>query len=224
MIDEYIYTLTDEFNRLSNEHLAKKQSAYLRDKFSCFGIKTPVRREIQKPFLRSPHLPDKRHLSEIIHVLWSKKEREYHYFGNDLAFRYVKNIEQDDIYLFQFMITHQSWWDTVDFIATKLVGSYFKIFPSKKEEIIFEWVDSDNIWLQRSALLFQLKYKQAFDPILLTKIISRLLDTNEFFIDKAIGWVLREYSRTNSNWVIDYVSNTSLSPLSQKEALRLLHQ
>jgi 3-methyladenine DNA glycosylase AlkD len=121
------------------------------------------------------------------------------------------------------MVTNKSWWDTVDFIAVKLIGNYFKVFPELKEDYINKWIASENIWLQRSALLFQLKYKKDLDPKLMAYTIKQLLGSKEFSVNKAIGWVLREYGRTNPNWVLDFVNTTStISNLSKKEALRLI--
>jgi 3-methyladenine DNA glycosylase AlkD len=118
------------------------------------------------------------------------------------------------------MILQKSWWDTVDFIAVNLVGAYFKVFPHKRNVITQKWMASNNIWLQRSCLLFQLKYKELLDTEFLANTISSLLGSQEFFINKAIGWVLREYSKTNQEWVIHFVSNTPLNSLSEREALR----
>ena len=120
------------------------------------------------------------------------------------------------------MVTHKSWWDTVDFIAVKLMGAYFITYPDQKKVCISKWLKSNNIWLQRSALLFQLKYKSAIDTQLLSSSINYLLGSKEFFINKAIGWILREYSRTNPIWVMAFVDKTALSNLSKKEALRLI--
>ncbi|MGB6269221.1 MAG: DNA alkylation repair protein, partial [Olleya sp.] len=140
----------------------------------------------------------------------------------ELAFKYIKTLDKNDITLFEFMVANKSWWDTVDFIAVKLIGAYFKVFPDSRKVYIDKWLTSNNIWLQRSALLFQLKYKEAIDEELLAYTINHLLDTKEFFINKAIGWILREYSRTNPEWVLDFVNKTDLNNLSKKEALRLI--
>jgi len=122
------------------------------------------------------------------------------------------------------MITTKSWWDTVDFIAAKLVGDYFKKYPNQIGKYIQKWINSDNMWLQRTAILFQLKYKNQLDPKLLKYIIQSQLGSNEFFINKAIGWVLREYSKTNPTWVFNFVNTNEkgLSNLSKTEALRLM--
>ena len=219
---EFINTLEIEFEKHKNAKIALEQKAYMRHQFEFYGLKATVRREIQKPFFIKEYLPQKSEIEHIIKTLWEKPEREYQLFAQELAFKYVKQLELKDINLFEFMVSNKSWWDTVDFIANKLMGEYFKTFPNQKEKYVTKWLKSDNIWLQRSALLFQLKYKNKIDTVLLSSTINSLLNSKEFFINKAIGWVLREYSRTNPNWVIEFVNNTELSTLSKKEALRLL--
>ena len=102
------------------------------------------------------------------------------------------------------------------------MGGYCKKFPADKSHYVNKWLKSKNMWLQRCALLFQLKYKKDIDTTLLSLGINSLLGSKEFFINKAIGWVLREYSRTNPQWVISFVEDTELAPLSSREALRLL--
>lgn len=220
----FIDNLTAEFKRQKNAKVAVKQKAYMRGQFEYYGLKTEIRREVQKSFLVKEFLPEKRDLKEIVKALWQKPQREYHYFAQELAFKYVKQPEQKDIHLYEFMVSHNSWWDTVDFIATKLIGSYFKVYPEQRAPFVQKWVQSKNIWLQRSALIFQLKYKKDLNTELLSTTINALLGTNEFFINKAIGWVLREYTRTNPQWVIEFSDKTELSNLSRKEAFRLINQ
>ncbi len=222
---EYIDELTKEFKLNSNENIAAGQKAYMKDNFLFFGLKSERRRELQKPFLAKAFLPSKSEAFTIIKLLWSKPEREYQLFGQELAFKYVKSFEVEDIDVIEFMIANKSWWDTVDFIAVKLVGAYLKQFPSERNRITAKWQKSGNMWLQRSAILFQLKYKTELDAELLSIIIKSNLGSKEFFINKAIGWILREYTRTNPQWVISFVEENedALSGLSKREALRLLN-
>jgi 3-methyladenine DNA glycosylase AlkD len=219
---EFINTLEIEFEKNINAKVALEQKAYMRNQFEFYGLKATERREIQKPFFVKEYLPQKREIDQIIKTLWEKPQREYQHLAQELAFKYVKQLEQKDIKLFEFMVIHKSWWDTVDFIANKLMGEYFKTFPNQKDKYVTKWLKSNNIWLQRSALLFQLKYKNKIDAELLSSTINSLLNSKEFFINKAIGWVLREFSRTNPKWVIEFVNNTELNTLSKKEALRLI--
>lgn len=221
-MQEFINALEVEFSSQANTAIAQKQKAYMRNKFEFYGLTATVRRSIQKPFLAKKYLPPKSELNDIVKTLWTKEQREFHHFAQELAYKYTKETEVQDIELFEYMVTHQSWWDTVDFIATKSISHYFKTYPEQIEPYIQKWLASNNIWLQRSALLFQLKWKEEIDNELMADTINYLLGADEFFINKAIGWVLREYSRTNPQWVIDFVDKTNLNSLSRREALRLL--
>lgn len=221
-MEAYLDTLTAEFKRNGNPEIANGQKAYLKDQFEHFGLKAPLRKEIQRPFFDKQHLPSKRDLPELVKTLWELTQRDFQMFGQELVFKYKKQFEKEDIKLFEFMITNKSWWDSVDFIAVKIVGEYFKQYPEEISKVIPAWMSSGNIWLQRSCLLFQLQYKEKLDTDLLDTIIQPLLGSKEFFINKAIGWVLRHYSRTNPTWVTNYVEKTPLHSLSKREAMRLI--
>ena len=218
----FINTLEIKFEQHANPKIALEQKAYMRNQFEFYGIKATERREIQKPFFIKEFLPKKDELENIVKSLWEKPQRDYQYFSQEFAFNYVKQFEKTDIELFEYMVTHKSWWDTVDFIAANLMGAYFKKYPEQINVTIKKWLNSNNIWLQRSALLFQLKYKENLDTDLLASSINSLLGSKEFFINKAIGWILREFSKTNPKWVLEFAGKTALSSLSRKEALRLI--
>lgn len=219
---DYIKTLEIEFEKKKNPTIASEQKAYMRNQFEFYGIKSTTRREIQKPFMVKNSLPNKEDLNNIVTILWQKPQREYQLFSQELVSMYAKNFEKQDIELLEYMVINKSWWDTVDFVSYKLMGQYFNTYGAERKTCVNKWLESNNIWLQRSALLFQLKYKEDLDTQLLSLVINNLLGSKEFFINKAIGWILREYSRTNPKWVIDFASKTDLSALSNREALRLL--
>ncbi len=219
-MNSYILKLSDEFEKHSNLEIAQGQKAYMKHHFEFLGLKSPQRRELQKPFLAKENLPSKDDLEAIVQGLWQKPEREFQYFGQELLLKYKKHFQQEDIKLFEYMITHKSWWDSIDYIAVNLVGSYFLKFPQQVKSHIDKWLDSKNIWLQRTALLFQLKYKHQLDKELLVYVVKSLLGSKEFFINKAIGWILREYSKTNPDWVMAFVNNHDLDKLSRREALK----
>jgi len=219
---DYIISLQQEFSLNSNKEIAIAQKQYMKNKFEFYGIKSPLRRELQKAFLVQKYLPEKKELEFIVKELWLKPERELQYFTQELVKKYTKQSEKEDINLFEFMIINKSWWDSIDFIAVNLLGSYFKEYPEQIERYVEKWLKSNNIWLQRCAVLFQLKYRQELNTELLSVIINSLLGSNEFFINKAIGWVLREYGKVNAIWVKEFVLNTELSNLSRREAMGLL--
>ncbi len=222
-MSDFIKSLIKEFEASANSKVAEGQKAYMKNKFEFYGLSSNQRRDIQRVFLSKDLLPLRDEKDEIIKQLWKSEYRELHYFAQELAEKYAKKSSKEDIELIEFMISHQSWWDSVDFISVKLLGPYFKQYPEMIKPITKKWMASGNIWLQRACLLFQLKYKKDLDKELLSELIKSLLGSKEFFINKAIGWVLREYSRTDAEWVQNFVNQTpELSNLSRREALRLM--
>lgn len=219
---DYIHQLEKQFHDQADPEIARGQEAYMRNQFEFHGLKTTQRRELQKTFLRKEYLPRRNELAAIVEMLWEKPQREYQYFAQELYFRYKADLQSQDMAVFEYMIITRSWWDTVDFIAVKLVGAYFRSFPGQQQVYVQKWLESENIWLQRTALLFQLKYKEDTDTSLLASTIKALVGSREFFINKAIGWALREYSKTDPQWVMEFVDKTELSGLSRREALRLV--
>jgi 3-methyladenine DNA glycosylase AlkD len=137
--------------------------------------------------------------------------------------KYKKAWEKKTIKLMEWMIIHKSWWDTVDHIASELTGPFFQIFPDKIIPVTDSWNKSDDIWLQRSSLMFQKKFRSATNADLLAKYILHLRHSNEFFVQKAIGWALREYSKTNPAWVERFVAGHDLPVLSHREALKRIN-
>lgn len=219
---DYLATLRAEFERNANPKHAAAQKAYMKNHFEFYGLTAPERRKTQKPFLVKSYLPPKKDLFRLVKKLWSLSQREYQMFGQELVNKYSKQFTKADIAILEYMVTHKSWWDTVDFIAANMMGTYFKLYPELRKKYVKKWLNSKNIWLQRSALLFQLKYKDQRDTVLLSGTIKQLLGSKEFFINKAIGWILREYSKVNPTWVTHFVQKTTLHSLSKREALRLM--
>ena len=203
---------------------AAQQKAYMRNQFEFFGLKAPEQAELRREFLKTHGLAPTDELRTIIRELWQQPEREFQYFGMMILEKYIKKVDADFISLLEVMITTKSWWDTVDMIAARLVGVHFKIFPGQIPVYTEKWMASGNFWLQRTALLFQLKYKKDTDTGLLFNLVERLADEDEFFIRKAIGWALREYSKTDPEAVISFVESHELKPLSRKEALRVVER
>ena len=130
---EYVSGLEKVFIKNGNKEEAAWAKAYLRNQFECFGIKTPLRRELCKSYMNN-NLPPYEELPEIVKGLWSQPEREFQYFATELLSKYREEWKEELIDLIAFMIINKSWWDTVDHIATDLTGPYFKIFPGQCQE------------------------------------------------------------------------------------------
>ncbi len=220
--DDYIKKVKEVFEQNKDEDKAVQMEKYMRNKFEFYGIQAKERRELSKKLQKIKNRPPHAQLSQVIIKLWSADQRELQYFAMELFERYKNDFRIGDIKLMVYMIENKSWWDTVDFIAKKLVGEYFKEYPQFRDEFINKWLTSNNIWLQRTSLLFQLAYKEDTDETLLFSNIKRLKEIDEFFIQKAIGWSLREYSRTAPKKVEEFINNNKLSNLSSREGMKVI--
>lgn len=222
MINTYVEELVERFQGRADEEVAKSMISYMKDQYDFFGIKAPVRREITIAYLKEKGMPAEEHLAEIVLELWKRPQRELQNVAIDLLERRKSRVHEQDIVLYEALIITKSWWDTVDALAASLVGHYFIRYPDKRDSILDRWINSDNIWLKRSAILFQLKYKDQTDVARLFRYIEQCIPSKEFFINKAIGWALRQYAKYNPSEVITFVESHNLSNLSRREALKLI--
>jgi 3-methyladenine DNA glycosylase AlkD len=214
--------LIAQLTTAANPSQALEMKIYLRNRYSFFGVKAPERKAILKTTIDTYKSQlDRPATITIVKELYKQPQRELHYCAVELTSRFLKKkFQKEDSAFIQELITTHSWWDTVDMIAKHHLGGYLKLFPEETTGVIQSYSDSDNLWLNRSAILFQLEYKQETDAALLFQLCLKHKDTGEFFINKAIGWALREYGKTNPKAVVDFVSSNCLSPLSEQEALR----
>lgn len=136
--------------------------------------------------------------------------------------RHAGELGTADFPAIEALVTSQSWWDSVDVLAPKVLGTILTRHPDWLAVKIGEWLGSGDLWLQRSALLCQLKWKARTDVEQLARAIEATRESPEFFLRKAIGWALREYGKTDPDWVRDYVNRTALPGLSRREALKRL--
>jgi 3-methyladenine DNA glycosylase AlkD len=217
----FIDDLENDLRKKANPETAVQMENYMKNNFSCFGIKTEERRAIFKSNCEQYKDEIKANFRTITWELFQKKERELHQCGIDLICKEIKKkYVEDDIQLIEKLLITNSWWDSVDVLAKYLLGHYLLQFPERKYEVIESFSNSKNMWLNRSAIIFQLDYKANTDFDLLKSECEKHKHSNEFFIQKAIGWALREYSRFNPSGVLEYVNATKLKPLSQREAIR----
>lgn len=202
--------------------VSKAMKAYLRNQFEFLGIQKPKRVLIQKDFFKL--VKNQKFIDwEFVNFCWKSDFREMQFLAIDYLTKKIKFLKEDDFKYIEILLTSKMWWDTIDLLASKIVGEYFSIFPNNKLKIIDKWILSSNIWLNRTAILFQLKYKKNTDEKLLLYIIGELKFKNDFWIQKAIGWALREYSKTNKSWVKNVIDNNQHSDLVLKEASKYLN-
>lgn len=204
-----------------NEEDSRYMKAYMKDNFEYLGVKTPLRRTLQKEFLKEKSkesLIDKK----LVKMLWDCEYRELQYVAIDYLIKQKKKLQKEDITFIKELIVTKPWWDSVDLIASHLVGELCIKYPELVYEDILSWSKDENLWIRRTAILYQLKYKEATNTNVLEKVIKDNIEDEDFFIRKAIGWVLREYSKTNKEWVRNFVDNNNLSKLSEREASKYL--
>ena len=217
-----------DFNKLykemiqhKNEEQAQKMSKYMLNKFEYIGIKTPERRKIFKNFFKEYKNEEKIDW-EFVNKCWENKHREFQYIAAD----YLKNMKDkltiDDIPKFKRLILEKSWWDTIDNLDMTIGALALK--DSNVNKILLEWSLDENIWLKRIAIDHQLLRKEKTNTELLEKILKNNLGQTEFFINKAIGWALRDYSKTNPEWVKNFIEKNreNMAKLSIKEASKYL--
>jgi len=219
---QYTQSLREAFELLGNPKIAAEQSAYMKNLFPFFGIKTPERSTIFKGFIKEHGYPPAEQAEETIKLLYQQKERELHYSAITIAGKFLKTNSDIIIPIAEHLITTNSWWDSVDGTSSACVRPYFLLHPQLLDKQTKAWVESDNMWLQRSAIICQLGYRDKTNEKVLFRNIKALKDTNEFFLNKAIGWALREYSKTHRERVIWFIANNKLSPLSVREGSKYL--
>lgn len=176
-----------------------------------------------KPFLASAKKWPVSDLHTATIWLWNQPEREFQYAAMNLLAIGRKQWNDASYSLMLGMVAEKSWWDTVDFIAANLLGVWLlQQSPAVRSREARRLSGSDYLWNQRTALIFQLMYKKHTDTELLTELIDTHSGSKEFFIQKAIGWMLRQYARTDAAWVRAFVADRALPKLSEREAIKHL--
>lgn len=217
----YINNLISEFEKNANPLFASQMKAYMKGQFEYYGVKSPDRKQIAKEFYSKYGMLADKDLKDFIKGIWALPQRELKYTAIELMDKKIKVMDESWVDFAAELLVFESWWDTVDGISANISGKLLQKFPHLAEKKSLEWSNSGNMWLQRMAILFQLKYKSKTNTKLLSKYIEQHIESKEFFIRKAIGWSLREYAKTNPQWVVEFCENhPKLSGLSRREALK----
>ena len=181
---------------------ALDMSKYMKNKFEFFGVGAAERNEIWKQYFKEAKKTKKIDW-DFIEICFKHDKRECQYTAAYYLKYMKKFLVEDDIPKLKELVLTKSWWDTVD-ILDKVIGSI--IYNNKKlYSIMVEWSKDDNIWLRRVAIDHQLLRKENTDVQLLEKILINNLNHKEFFVNKAIGWALRDYSKTDPQWVRNFI-------------------
>jgi len=214
--------LTEIFQPLSSKEDAQAMSQYMRNKFDFFGIRSPIIKEAIKPILKEIKNLHPEEVKDLVSLCWEDKHREFQYTACQIMGKYLNKMDESFIPFLEDLIAQKSWWDTVDWIAPTGLGKLLLRYPDYVPTLPDKWIASDNFWYQRTALIFQLKYKDQTNFDLLCKYILKRADSKEFFVQKAAGWSLRQYSRIDANKVKAFISKNELASLTVREGLKLM--
>ncbi|MBC1372307.1 DNA alkylation repair protein [Listeria booriae] len=217
-MDNYAERLIQFLKERSDSDEKQAMEQYMRNQFVFLGLRSPVRRVLYREFVAEHGKPQD--VIAVVRELYGQPEREFRYMAMDMLSKVVKKQPREMLDFYEQLIVTEPWWDTVDLLASTLVGWHLQLYPDMIEAYNTKWIGGDDIWLARTAILFQLKYKDKTDAALLFANCEKWLDSDEFFIQKAIGWALRQYAKFDANAVLAFVESHDLAPLSRREALK----
>ncbi|MBK6950370.1 MAG: DNA alkylation repair protein [Haliscomenobacter sp.] len=212
----YSARLQEVFAQHADPHLAAPMAKYMKNQFLFWGINQPKRKELSQQLVRELGYPKEEDLGELCRLCFQIPYREAQYVVQDLVRPQISRLGVSFLEVVEALIPQKSWWDTVDFLAPKLAGGLFLRFPGALELYTGKWIESPDIWFQRSAILSQLDFKSSTNADLLFGYILRRADSKEFFVRKASGWALRNYSKVNAPAVERFIRTHALLPLLKK--------
>ena len=208
---------------------AAGQQRYMKSELPFHGVRVPEVRRLARATIRVHPLPDPDIWEETVLEIWrSATHREQRYGAIELAYApaYRHWLRPARLPMVEEMIVTGAWWDYVDQLAGKHMGHMLAAHPEDIRPVLLAWAEDTDIWRRRTAILAQLRFKADTDPGLLFALIEPSITEKEFFLRKAIGWALREYSKTCPGVVIDFVAANRhrLSTLSRREALKAIER
>jgi 3-methyladenine DNA glycosylase AlkD len=210
---------------LADPAKAPDMRRYMRSAMPFLGVQRPARKDLVRRLL-ADHPLDRAGFEAAVRELWDGAEfREERYVALEItgARRFAGWQTPELLPLYQEWIVTGAWWDFVDEIASRRVGPMLRGHPATLRPVVREWTVVTDRWLRRTSIICQLGAKDRTDLALLTEAIEANIDDPDFFLRKAIGWALRQYARTDSEWVRTFVdAHPGLSPLSRREALKHL--
>lgn len=220
-LTEYVRT---ELTASANPEKAGLMAAYMKTDMPFHGVQTPEISPILRHLKRQFVPIDRADYEQAVLAVWQMSHREEKHLAVKYARAFKKFIVVGSMPLYRQMIVEGAWWDLVDGVASWLVGGAMAVDREECEPIVREWISDPDMWLRRSSIICQLGHKTKTDVVLLDDACSANLADIEFFIRKAIGWALREYAKTDPDWVRAYVEahKNELSGLSYREATKHL--
>lgn len=207
---------------------ATDMAAYMRDQFRFLGVQSRLRdtvwREVRAAADAEHGRPDGDQLVRFAQAMWQRPEREYRYVGAKALAARAAQLEPRHLVAVRELLVTDAWWDTVDILAANVVGTLARRYPGEVVPVLDQWITDDDKWLVRTAVIHQLKARDDTDTDRLARYCRIAAAHPDFFVRKAIGWALRQYSYVDPEWVETFVAATELSGLSTREALKAIRR
>ena len=201
--------------------IAEPMARYMKDLFPFCGVKKPQRALLERPFLKESTMLSIEELIQEIFRNYRMNEREYQYYAIDLAQKNILRFSLADLAALLPLLGEKTWWDSID-AWRKVFSTWVLAHPAELEQVYRFFYQHENFWYRRVAINLQLMFKESTDTELLAQAILADLTTDEFFIQKAIGWALRDYSKVNPDWVRDFIQQHSFSKLALREGSKYI--
>jgi 3-methyladenine DNA glycosylase AlkD len=222
-LTEYVCT---EFRKLSDSSKAVEMAAYMKTDMPFYGVQKPLRVAVYRDLFKRFPATSQRDYEANIRALWNLPMREDKYTALAYATKFKTFMTFESIPLYEQLVREGAWWDFVDDIATHMVGQVLLTERKLTKPVLEQWIDDPDLWIRRTAILAHNRHKKETDEDQLYDHILRRAHEKEFFIRKAIGWALREYSYANPESVRTFIKRheTKLSNLSVREGLKQLNR
>lgn len=199
-----IEDLKKTFEEKTDKDNAIQMAKYLRNQFVFYGLKSPARRDAYHQILKDEK--KKKQIDwDLLNEAWNDEHREMQYFVCDYLIAMKKYVTYEDLFKIEHYVRTKQWWDTIDSLI-KVYG-YVGLEDKRVDQLMLDWSKDPDKWVRRVAIEHQLLRKDKMNTQLLSQILENNLDSDEFFINKAIGWALRDYSKTNPDWVGNFIEN-----------------
>ena len=213
--------LRQAMTRCGDPSKAVQMAAYMKNRFSFYGIQTPARRAIYNELLKQERRA-KRVDWLLLDLCWQDPGREMQYFVCDYLLRMKRFLIWDDVPRLEQYVRSRQWWDTID-VLTKVIGTIGRL-DARIGGLMLRWAADPDLWVRRTAIEHQLGWKAQTDTALLSQILEACMGTEEFFINKAMGWALRDYSKTDPDWVRNFIEEhvDDLNALTVREGSKYL--
>ena len=219
---DMIRWLQAELEAVRDPEDAVAMAAYMKTDMPFYGAKRPAWKPVERALVQAWKPADADEYERRVLAIWALPHREEKYLAIQYATRFRAHIRPASLLLYERLVREGAWWDLVDPVAAWLVGGAYLAERDAVAPVMDRWIDDDDLWIRRTAILAQLKHKAETDADRLFRYCLRRADEKEFFIRKAIGWALREYAKTAPEAVKAFLveHRGALSGLSYREGAK----